>query len=81
MKLTDDKIENWQVNCDALPNLHLLKGKENQSKLAVPFAVWIKKELRKPADAKGFLQIHQIPDVSLELSDFDQFSRDAEGRC
>jgi hypothetical protein len=73
MKLTDDKIENWQVKRDALPNLHLLEGKENQSKLAVPFAAWIKKELPKPADAKGFLQIHQIPDVSLELSDFDQF--------
>jgi Protein of unknown function DUF262 len=73
MKLDDDQVWDWQVKRDALPNLHLLEGKENQSKLAAPFAVWLKKECPKDADRKSYLRSHQIPDVSLELSDFPEF--------
>lgn len=73
LKLNDDKTWDWQEKRDALPNLHLLEGKENQSKLATPFASWLKKECPKDADRKSYLRSHQIPDVSLELSDFAKF--------
>ena len=73
LKLDDDQIWDWQEKRDALPNLHLLEGKENQSKLAAPFAGWLKKECPKDADRKSYLRSHQIPDVSLELSDFAEF--------
>jgi hypothetical protein len=74
LKLNDDQISDWQAKRDALPNLHLLEGKENQSKLATPFAVWLKKECPKAADdLKSYLRGHQIPDVSLELSEFATF--------
>jgi hypothetical protein len=73
LKLNDDQIWDWQAKRDALPNLHLLEGKENQSKLASPFAVWLKKECPKDAALKSYLRSHQIPDVSLELSDFAEF--------
>jgi hypothetical protein len=73
LKLDDDEIWDWQAKRDTLPNLHLLEGKENQSKLATPFKVWIKKECPKDLDRKTYLRSHHIPDVSLELSDFSQF--------
>jgi uncharacterized protein with ParB-like and HNH nuclease domain len=77
LPLTDEQIEDWQAKCDALPNLHLLEGKENQSKQATPFATWLKKEFPKPDDAKNYLQRHHISHaVSLELAAFDQFFED-----
>ena len=73
LNLNDDQIGDWQAKRDALPNLHLLEGKENQSKLATPFEVWLKKECPKDAGRKAFLRNHHIPDVSLELRDFARF--------
>jgi hypothetical protein len=73
LKLTDDQISDWQAKRDALPNLHLLEGTENQSKLATPFGLWLKKECPKDADRKSYLRSHQIPEVSLELSEFAVF--------
>jgi hypothetical protein len=73
LNLNDDQIGDWQAKRDALPNLHLLEGKENQSKHATPFAIWLKKEYPKDADRKTYLDSHHIPDVSLDLSDFAGF--------
>jgi len=69
----NDQIGEWQEKRDTLPNLHLLEGKENQSKLATPFGVWLKKECPKDTDRRMYLRSHYIPDVSLELSDFAAF--------
>jgi uncharacterized protein with ParB-like and HNH nuclease domain len=73
LKLNDDQIGDWHAKRDALPNLHLLEGKENQSKLATPFEGWLKKECPKEADRKTYLHSHSIPDLSLELSNFAEF--------
>jgi hypothetical protein len=73
LKLNDDQIWDWQAKKDMLPNLHLLEGKENQSKLATPFEDWLKKECPKDADQKMFLRNHHIPDVSLDLNEFAGF--------
>jgi uncharacterized protein with ParB-like and HNH nuclease domain len=73
LKLEDHQIWDWQEKCDMLPNLHLLEGKENQSKLTTPFAVWLKKECPRDVDRQSYIRSHNIPDVSLELSDFANF--------
>jgi hypothetical protein len=73
LKLNDDQIWDWQVKKDMLPNLHLLEGKENQSKLATPIEVWLQKEYPKEADRKSYLRSDHIPDFSLDLRDFAKF--------
>jgi uncharacterized protein with ParB-like and HNH nuclease domain len=73
LKLNDEQVGEWQAKRDALPNLQLLEGRENRSKLATPFAVWLRKECPKDTDRKSYLRSHQIPDVSLELIDFARF--------
>jgi hypothetical protein len=71
--IDNDVVWDWQEKRDALPNLHLLEGKENQSKLASPLKVWLMKEYPKTADRKSFLKSRYIPEVSLDLSDFSGF--------
>jgi uncharacterized protein with ParB-like and HNH nuclease domain len=71
LKLSDETIRDWQEKRDMLPNLQLLEGKENQGKCATPFEVWLSKEYPKGADRSAFLRSHHIPNVSLELSEFD----------
>jgi hypothetical protein len=72
LKINDDEIGDWQAQRDALPNLQLLEGRENQGKCATPFSVWLKREYPMEADRKAYLRSHHIPNVSLELSDFDK---------
>jgi hypothetical protein len=66
-------IADWQIKRDSLPNLQLLEGRENQSKLKTPFAIWLKNEYPKEGDQKNYLHSHNIPDVSLALCDFSSF--------
>jgi hypothetical protein len=73
LKLSNEEIEDWQAKRDALPNLHLLEGKENQSKLASPFETWLQKEYVKDTERSTYLRGHHIPKVSLELAKFDEF--------
>jgi hypothetical protein len=73
LKLSGEQIEDWQAKRDALPNLHLLEGKENQSKLASPFETWLQKEYAKDTERSTYLRSHHIPKVSLELAKFDEF--------
>lgn len=73
LTLTAVEIDDWQSKRDELPNLHLLEGKENQSKQATPFRVWLEKECQNDADQKTYLFSHNIPDVSLDLKDFVAF--------
>lgn len=72
--LDGDTIREWQVKRDALPNLHLLEGKENQSKQASAFKDWLKREMPRSSATRAFLQAHHIPEnVPLDLRDFDKF--------
>jgi hypothetical protein len=73
LNLTDIQILDWQAKRDALPNLHLLEGKENISKQATPFAEWLNKEHPKTTDAETYILSHHIPNISLELKDFAEF--------
>ena len=79
LKLNDDKIRDWQVKRDMLPNLQLLEGRENQGKCATPFEVWLRKEYPKDTDLRAFLRSNHIPNVSLELSEFDNLFEKRRG--
>lgn len=70
--VSDDRIAQWQVDRDRLPNLQLLEGSENQSKSATPLDEWVGR--MAPAAVERFLAGNHIPaDVSLALKDFDAF--------
>jgi uncharacterized protein with ParB-like and HNH nuclease domain len=72
--IEDVQIADWQEKRDALPNLQLLEGRENQSKLTTPFSAWLTKEFPNVGDMKSHLDRHLIPDdVSLALGKFDRF--------
>jgi hypothetical protein len=73
LKLGDDEIADWQAKRDALPNLHLLEGKENQQKKATPFDAWLKAECPTDIGRTNYLRSHHIPDVSLGLNEFTAF--------
>jgi hypothetical protein len=79
LKLNDDEIRDWQVKRDMLPNLQLLEGRENQGKCAIPFEVWLKKEYPKDADLRAFLRSNHIPNVSLELGEFNNLFEKRRG--
>jgi hypothetical protein len=64
LKISDDKIKDWQRKRNLLPNLQFLEGKENTIKSKTPLKDWV--AINGP--------IQYCPkDVSLELKDFDYF--------
>ncbi|MFQ1974784.1 DUF262 domain-containing protein [Aeromonas veronii] len=68
----DDKHKfGWQTY-NSIKNLQMLDANENMSKNNDDLESWITKELEsKPK--KEFLKNHHIPDVSLKLSNFNEF--------
>ena len=74
LKKPPEQIADWQAKRDALPNLRLLEGKDNLSKLALPFKDWLAKQFPKLADRKSYLQTQIIPDhAPLSFDQFDDF--------
>lgn len=61
----------WQVY-NSLKNLQMLDANENMSKNDGDLESWVAKELKSKQRAV-FLESHLIPDVSLKLSNFDEF--------
>lgn len=61
--LSDDKILEWQMLRNKLPNLQFLEGRENEQKNKTPLKEWI---------ASGN-KIKYQPDISYELIDFESF--------
>ncbi|KFI23712.1 hypothetical protein HW44_02255, partial [Nitrosococcus oceani] len=61
----------WQTY-NSLKNLQMLDANENMSKNGEDLESWVTKE-SKSKQKDAFLVNHYIPDVSLELSNFDEF--------
>lgn len=57
---------------NSIKNLQMLDANENMSKNAEDLDSWVKKEA-KTKDRSSFLTNHLIPDINLELSNFDEF--------
>lgn len=61
----------WDVY-DSLKNLQMLDANENMSKNDKDLSSWVKEET-KSKDRVSFLKNHHIPNVSLEMENFDEF--------
>lgn len=72
--IEDDVIRDWQEKRDALPNLQLLEGRENQAKLTTPFEAWLKINFPKKDGRDTYLRTQFIPDdLPLSLCEFGEF--------
>lgn len=61
----------WNVY-DSILNLQMLDANENMSKNAKPLKQWVD-EATADCDRTAFLKAHLIPDIDLELTNFDDF--------
>ena len=61
----------WQTY-NSLKNLQMLDANENMSKNDESLADWIGNET-KSKERVSFLENHHIPDVDLELENFDEY--------
>lgn len=66
----DDKRWQFYSNRNKLPNLQLLEGRENESKLNTPFLEWLEKNVD---DKDKYKKDNFIPDCDLDIIYFDQF--------
>ena len=57
---------------DSILNLQMLDANENMSKNCKPLAEWIEQETNDET-RKSFLKSHYIPDIDLDISNFDEF--------
>ena len=76
--LPEEKWEEWQEKKDTLPNLQLMEGSENVSKLAKPFIDWFNgmdnQGHPNVADKKRFMESNYIPTgVTLDFNNFEEF--------
>lgn len=59
---------------NSIVNLQMLDKNENESKSKKPLKQWVEEECEENGyDPKKFLKDHSIPDVNLELENFDEF--------
>lgn len=71
---SDEVIEEFSESYNLLPNLQLLEGVINQSKLDTPFDSWIKPTQNNPAAWESYKVQHFIPALGdYSLSNFKQF--------
>lgn len=58
---------------NSIVNLQLLDANENESKGEKPLKDWVDKELKKTNSRNQFFESHLIPDVDLNLSNFEEY--------
>lgn len=72
--IPEEEIEQYLDRFNQLPNLQMLEGVANQSKLDAPFKDWIKPLQADPASWATFRSQHMIPELSsYELESFNDF--------
>lgn len=71
--LEENKIESYLSNYNCLTNLQLLEGIPNQEKSDMDFKEWLFNQYPEEQGQKDHITKHYIPDVDLELDDFDEF--------
>lgn len=69
---TENKTKYGWIAYNSILNLQMLDANENESKGNKDLVLWVR-EQTQPNNQKGFLENHLIPDVSLDISDFDAF--------
>jgi hypothetical protein len=70
--LTPEERTSWMERRDAVPNLQLMKGKENVEKNATPLVTWMAR--MTDAERNAFLIDNYFPEnVGLDFSQFNEF--------
>ncbi|RUT30488.1 DUF262 domain-containing protein [Paenibacillus zeisoli] len=70
LKKPESSWRKWIEKKDTIPNLQLLEGLENETKNKSQFKDWVEKEVTTNPNYKS---LNYIPNVSLELDNFEQF--------
>jgi len=71
--IPEEKIAFFLDNVNSLANLQLLEGTPNQEKSAWDLNAWLGKSYSNDEDRKEYLRKHYIPDVDLDISNFEEF--------
>lgn len=71
LREVDKEKHGWKTY-NSLINLQMLDANENISKQDSDLGSWVEKEVN-PENREAFLQKHHIPNISLELNNFDEF--------
>jgi hypothetical protein len=70
----EDAIQRMQAMVNQVPNLQLLEGLANQSKLDTPFDQWTTSLRDKPLEWAAYCERHAIPSLAnYELKNFEDF--------
>jgi uncharacterized protein with ParB-like and HNH nuclease domain len=72
LALDAQKQNEWIVKRDTLANLQLLEGGQNVTKSSKPFKEWVHDQ-NNVSDINHYKQVHYIPDVDLDFSNFEEF--------
>lgn len=72
LALSVEEQEEWMKMRDMIPNLQLMEGRQNESKNALDFEIWLGK--KEPSEQQHFKIINYIPEnESLEFRNFKSF--------
>jgi len=74
----ESKIEFYLGNFNYLANLQLLEGTPNLEKSSTDFKEWLYDTFPNKNERKDYMEKHYIPDIDLDLTNFDNFITERE---
>jgi uncharacterized protein with ParB-like and HNH nuclease domain len=73
LNLNEEKIEQWKIIKDQIPNLQMMEERRNKVKNRTPFNEWLER-ITDPAEKEVYLKTNYIPkNISYEHENFEEF--------
>ena len=73
LNLNEEKIEQWKIIKDQIPNLQMMEERRNKVKNRTPFNEWLER-ITDPAEKEAYLKTNYIPkNISYEHINFEEF--------
>ena len=73
LNLNEEKIEQWKIIKDQIPNLQMMEERKNKVKNRTPFNEWLER-ITDPAGKEAYLKTNYIPkNISYEHVNFEEF--------
>ena len=72
-KVPESQINGFLENYNYMANLQLMEGIPNQEKSKTQFSDWVENTFPKAKERKDYFSKNYIPDVDLDLGNFDEF--------
>lgn len=69
----EEKVNGYIALVDSIANIQLLEGIPNTQKSDSPFKVWLQKTYRTNMEQSHYMKLHYIPNIDLELTNFEVF--------